>query len=298
MKSIIFCLSLLTGLTLCGQPGTYKENINRNLAFESAGAGRLLILDNISGAIDVEGYDGETVVLEAVKTVKADRQEAIERGKQEVTLEVISKGEVIYIYMSNPCKRLDPAVVTAESLRQDDRGWNNCNWNPGYNYKFDYTLQVPRTVALQLSTINHGDISVRNIEGRLKVNNINGAIKLNGIAGATEAYTINGDLTLQYDRNPSGDSKYYTLNGDINANFQPGLSADLYFKSFNGDFFTDIDDLEMMAPQLERKQSSRGISFKVEGVQGVRIRNGGPRLDFETFNGDVYVKEKLEGLRH
>ena len=121
---------------------------------------------------------------------------------------------------------------------------------------------------------------------------------MKNISGATSACTINGSVDLDYSGNPAGDSKYYTLNGDINANFQKGLAALLAFKSFNGEFYSSVDDITPMAVKVEKYEKGEGIHYKVNGNR-YKVRQGGPLLDFETFNGDVYLKEKwkLASLR-
>jgi len=121
--------------------------------------------------------------------------------------------------------------------------------------------------------------------------NVNGSIRLKEISGATNASTINGSVDLDYFGNPPGDSKYYSLNGDINANFRKGLAAQLTFKSFNGEFYSSIDDITPMAVMVEKYDDGEGIHFKVNGNR-YKVRQGGPLLDFETFNGNVYLKEK------
>ena len=63
------------------------------------------------------------------------------------------------------------------------------------------------------------------------------------------------------------------------------------FESFNGSFFTNINNLEQMPVVVEKKKSEQGIKYKVNGNR-YKVGNGGANLDFETFNGNVYLKEK------
>ncbi len=294
MKNILLVLSLISSLTLCGQQSIFKENIRKELRFKEVSANQTLLVKNISGSIEVEGHNGDQVIVEVVKTIKAGNEQDLETGKAEADLGVLIKEDVILLYMEQPCIDLDPDEVDVDQWRDGDNWnpWNGCNWNPDYHFQLDYTLKAPRSVALRLSTVNDGNISVRDMQGDLKVNNVNGAISLEQIAGSTDAHTINGDLTLRYARNPSSDSKFYTLNGDIKAYFKPGLSAELYFKSFNGDLYIDIEEPQLLAPRLEQEKMGQGISYKVDETQGLRIRNGDVRLDVETFNGDAYIKEE------
>jgi DUF4097 and DUF4098 domain-containing protein YvlB len=106
-----------------------------------------------------------------------------------------------------------------------------------------------------------------------------------------DASTINGDVDIEYAKNPVKDCKFYSLNGDINAYFQKGLAANFSFESFNGDFYTDIEPLESLPVQVEQTKNGENVKYKVNGNR-YKIRTGGPLLDFETFNGDVYLKER------
>jgi hypothetical protein len=99
-------------------------------------------------------------------------------------------------------------------------------------------------------------------------------------------------VDIEYAKNPVNDCRFYSLNGDINAYFQKGLAANFSFESFNGDFYTDIDPLESLPVQVVETKNGEGVKYKVNGTR-YKIRTGGPLLDFETFNGNVYLKEKI-----
>jgi DUF4097 and DUF4098 domain-containing protein YvlB len=149
---------------------------------------------------------------------------------------------------------------------------------------------VPSTVNVLASTVNEGDVDVINMNSKLMAENINGDIRLKNISGITHASTINGSVDIDYSGNPSGDSRYYSLNGDINANFKKGLGAQLTFKSFNGDFYSSVNEITPMAVTVEKYAKGEGIQYRVNGNR-YKVRQGGPLLDFETFNGDVYLRE-------
>ena len=155
----------------------------------------------------------------------------------------------------------------------------------------DFKIKVPSSINAYASAVNDGEVVVTNVKGRVSATNINGGIKLMEIAGATYASSINGDVDLEYSGNPPSDSKYYALNGDINATFRKGLAAQLTFKSFNGEFYSTLNDITPMAVSVEKYEKGEGIHYKVNGNR-YKVRQGGPLLDFETFNGDVILKEK------
>ena len=155
----------------------------------------------------------------------------------------------------------------------------------------DFTIKVPTGIHVIAGTINDGDVVVDNVGGIVKANNINGSIRLTNLKSAAEARTINGDVDIEYAANPSGDCHFYSLNGDINALFQPGLSAQTSFKSFNGHLYTNLSGLEMLPLQVQKASHGNGIKYKIDGSR-YQIGRGGVLLDFETFNGNAYLKGK------
>jgi DUF4097 and DUF4098 domain-containing protein YvlB len=155
----------------------------------------------------------------------------------------------------------------------------------------DFTIRVPSSVHLNVSTINDGDVTVGGVKGIVVANNVNGSIRLRDLERESMACTVNGDVDIEYTRNPQRDCRFYSLNGDINAWFQKGLAASMTFESFNGDFFTNVNQLEPLPVSVEKTTTGKGVKYKVNGHR-YRIGSGGALLDFETFNGDVYLKER------
>ena len=153
-------------------------------------------------------------------------------------------------------------------------------------------IKVPRVLNLLVSTVNNGNVEIENLGGSIVANNVNGSIKLSGISREAVASTINGNVDINYSKNPEKACRFYTLNGDINAWFQKGLAATMSFESFNGELFTNVPRLESLPVAIEKKETRKGIKFKVNGNR-FKVGDGGVFLDFETFNGDVYVKEKI-----
>ena len=103
-------------------------------------------------------------------------------------------------------------------------------------------------------------------------------------------HCINGDVTVSYAQNPNSDSKYYALNGDMNISYQNGLSANVSFKSMNGDLFTDFD-IERQYSDSKRSTGKGKAKFKYEAKPILQIGEGNVALDFETLNGNVYIKK-------
>jgi hypothetical protein len=285
---------LLLPFTLIGQ--TFTDKIVKELQFEKQSASNTLVLANVNGSIKVQGYEGTKIIIEAERTIKAKTEARLEQGKKDVKISQIEEVDTLVVYTANGCNTFGRKGNKNRRQHSGTRWsyeWNcdNGDCNPPYDHVMNYTVKVPYGINVEVSTVNEGNVTIENVSGAVKANNVNGSIRLTALKGATYANTINGDVDLEYASNPNKDCRYYTLNGDINAWFQKGLAANLAFKSFNGDFYTNIAKLEDMPSMVEKKQTENGISLKVSSNR-FKVGNGGALLDFETFNGDVILKEK------
>jgi len=301
MKKILNILIVL-GLPLLGAAQSFTETITKELTFEKKGPQNALMVMNIDGDIKIEGYDGDKIIVEVEKIINGKTQARLEKGKAEIQLGILDRADTILLYVQGLCSEFGKMNRKRNSNSRWNHwgyNWNECgngqgncnNNNKDYDYEMNFTIKVPKSINLLTSTINDGDISISNFTGHLLAENINGSVRLKGISGATYATTINGDVDLDYTSNPPGDSRYYTLNGDINANFKKGLSANLAFESFNGEFYTNVNRIESLPVMVEKKANGEGIKYKIGGSR-YKVGNGGVLLDFETFNGNVYLKEK------
>lgn len=294
MQTKILLLVLVFGPAAYAQ--NFSETISKEITFEKKSPDNALMISNIFGNVKVVGYEGEKILLEVKRSIYAKTDARLEKGKQEVQLGIIDRADTIILYVSDGCNQFRKRNSRSGHSNRHDQGWgyhsewqNNCHID--YDYKMDFTLKVPASLHLLVSTINDGDVTVENINGIVKAGNINGSIRLTNLKSEANAHTINGDVDIEYAQNPGKDCRFYTLNGDINASFQPGLSANMSFESFNGSFYTNLNSLETLPVKVEKATKGDGIKYKINGSR-YQIGRGGAMLDFETFNGNVYVKEK------
>ncbi|MDB5211555.1 MAG: hypothetical protein JWQ30_2382 [Sediminibacterium sp.] len=265
-------------------PEEFKEHISKQYTIQKV-AGSVLAIYNLDGFIKVQGYAGDKVVIEVDKTIAAKNKEILEQGKSEVKLGFEQIGDSVVAYL------LEPWDMRPHDWR--DRG----NWNDHrrieYNCSLEFTVKVPFNMNLRVSTINNGDVTVKDVAGTLDVGNVNGAIAIVNAKGTTNAHTINGDLTVNYTSNPPESSSFNTLNGRLTATFQPNLSADLQFKSMNGGFYTDFDS-QLLAPTLIKNEEKRGggTLYRLKKDTQLRIGSGGKQFKFETLNGNIYIKKQ------
>lgn len=296
MKLIVW-LVFMMGISVPLTAQTHSEKIVKEFVFEKKHSGNALMIVNINGNIKVEAYEGDKIQVEITKSIAGKTQDRLEKGKQEVQLGIVDLADTIVLYTSTPCHHFERSSPKSRHSHMGtnwgyswDQSGRSCH--ESYRYTLDFRVKIPSTVNLLVSTVNDGDVVVENVNGVVTAHNVNGSIRLNNLMRESEARTINGDVDIEYAQNPQRDCKFYTLNGDINASFQKGLTASLGFQSFNGSLYTNIDQLEHLPAQVEKKKHEGSIKYKVNSNR-FKIGSGGAYLDFETFNGNVYLKEKI-----
>lgn len=278
---------MLAGFSVRAQ--TFTEKLTRELSFEKPSGDNALVIANLFGNVRVQAYEGAAILLEATKTIDAKTDERLQKGKTEVQLGIIDRADTIIVYVKDGCHEF------GRNRSHPQGGWNYQSDGRGdcrmtYDYKMDFVLKVPAHLNLLVGTVNDGDVVVENVAGVVKAHNVNGSIRLTKLVSYAEANTINGDVDIEYASNPDRECRFYSLNGDINALFQPGLSANLSFESFNGNIYTNLTRIENLPARINKTTRGDGLQYKINGNE-FKIGNGGPLLDFETFNGNVYLKE-------
>lgn len=295
MKKLLIILIVMTCIAT-GYSQQFNETIKKELTFEKKSDKNALMIANINGSIVVEGYDGDKVIVEVNKEIMAKTDGRLEQGKSEIQLGVLDLADTLILYVNGTCSEFGRNNQRYHRNERVGKGWNY-NWsnrskdcNEEYRYLMNFKVKVPREINLAVSTINDGDISVEKVKGGVYADNINGNIKLTQISGATSVSSINGTIDLEYEQNPSLACRYYSLNGDINMHFKKGLGASVSFESFNGHFFTNVDNIEALPAELEKRPRKNGVEYKLNGSR-YKLGSGGVKLDIETFNGDAILKE-------
>ena len=210
----------------------------------------------------------------------AETDEDLARALKEIHLDVTGAGNEVKIVVDGPFRREDGSV------RFRDRD------EEGYSFVYDIEIEAPKTAAVDLETINDGDITVRGMAGDFEVKNINGAVDLRDVSGSGKESTLNDDLTVSFGRNPERHCVFHSLNGEMRIGFRSPLSADLRFKTFNGEVYSDFPVDYLPHKGLVESGSKKGKKFfRTDKWTSVRVGDGGPGIDLDAFNGNTYIQK-------
>jgi DUF4097 and DUF4098 domain-containing protein YvlB len=170
--------------------------------------GSRIRVDNVSGDVVVTGYDGDAVVVTAIK-----------RGRDR---------EMVEIEDNSGANRVDLSV----------RYPKRCNCDASVRFE----VQVPRGVNFDdhFSSVS-GDVHVSGIIGRLHASTVSGDVHIKEVSGSVSASAVSGDVNVAIDRlEGNDDMKFSTVSGDVSVSLPPSLDADVDMSSFSGSIKTDF----------------------------------------------------------
>jgi DUF4097 and DUF4098 domain-containing protein YvlB len=87
---------------------------------------------------------------------------------------------------------------------------------------------------------------------------------------------------------------FSTFNGDIDVTFPKNAKFNLKMKSDQGEIYSDFK-LEMRStPSPEKKPERKDGKYviKFDKILYGLLNGGGEEVQFKTFNGNIYVREK------
>lgn len=242
----------------------------------SAGSPLVVIVKNVSGPVRVTGHDRDSVEMRATETVRGDLRADIDRARAEFGL----------------VTEQEPGRIAFRVRHKNGGGGRGWDARDGYRVEYDIEVKVPRDTAIELATVNDGDVVADGVHGRFTLTNVNGGVRLSGARDGGTATTVNGTLEAVFDRAPTGDTNFKTVNGEIDVTYPDTLAANFRFDTLNGDVYTDFDVVPSGEPAtVERSAARGGLRMRPRHSAAFRVGAGGPRHTFHTVNGSVYVRK-------
>lgn len=220
-----------------------------------------------SGDIEIEGYDGNEVIIVADAPIRGDDVEEERRPDGLRKIQSSSVGLTV---------QEDDNTV---SVRMD--------FSPN---NADIEVRVPRRTSVKAGLVNGGDVEVTGVDGEHELSNVNGDVIATDIAGSAVINATNGDVRATFTAvDASMPMSFTSFNGDVDVSLPANLAADLIVASQQGDVYTDFDVVAETDPtRVERE----GRAVRVRRQTRYAIGGGGPDIQLRTFNGDVMIRKR------
>lgn len=259
MRKHLFRLAALLCLGLASVVSASAQDFQKTYRLGENGS---INIRNVSGAIHINGYDGDAVTVSGVKEG---------RDREMVEIEDMSTANQIDLGVRYP---------------------RECNCDASVRFE----VRVPRSVRFDFSKIStaSGDIEVKGVRGRVKVNTASGDVTVENVtgeinaatasgnlsvreaAGSVNAHSASGDLDVEIARLEGTESmKFSTASGDVSVRLPSALDADVHLSSMSGSVKTTFP--------LEVKERRHGPGSWAEG----RLGGGTRQLRITSASGDV-----------
>ncbi|HEY7640097.1 MAG TPA: hypothetical protein VH814_10260 [Steroidobacteraceae bacterium] len=216
--------------------------------------------------------------------------EVIGEERKDVALTVTLSGGRRKIVTPSGAKTLAGGGAGLEISERDNRVSIESDGPPS---PVALVVHVPRRAKLDLSTVNEGEIIVRDIVGDLQLENINGPITATNINGTVIAETVNAQITVGLAAvGPGGATSLSTLNGDVALTLPASVKTELHLDSGRGEIVSDFElDVKPSKPLIERNEHRGGVSVRMEDVVVATVNGGGPVIRIKTGNGDIKLSK-------
>jgi len=197
--------SMVLTFALAGAAAAQDFQKNYNL-----GANGQVRIANISGDVEVAGYNGSAIIVTAYKEG---------RDRDMVEIEDRSSGS-----------RVDVRVRYPERCR-------NCE----VSVRFD--VQVPQSMSFDFDGISSvsGNVKARGIAGSLRASSVSGNVRIEDVTGTVSASSVSGNVEVDINRlEGADDMKFSSVSGNVRVRMPSGLDATVDMSSLSGALDTDF----------------------------------------------------------
>lgn len=244
IRAAAVCFSLFLLAAIWAVPSyAISKDFNQSYPLQPGGT---FELQNVNGAVDVQGWDHNEVEVHAVKTAKQK-----ETDLDRVSIEVDARPDAISVATRYP-------------------------QNEGVEVAVEYTVHVPHGALVEhIGTVN-GTLRISGLDNVGDLHTVNGDIEVLESGGNIRARTTNGNvhLELAHVPNKSG-ATAETTNGSLVLAVPSDLQAEVEARCLNGNFYSE---LPITVESTLRPREIHGKLGRGGAPIHLRTVNGGIRL--------------------
>lgn len=234
--------------------GKATDTWSRSYKIEANGRFELI---NVNGRIIAEPAEGDEVIVEGKRTVKARSDDAAK--------EMLVKLEI-------------REEVGGSSVRVESRPPRSSGFG---GHEIEWTVKVPRGIVMDFRTTN-GGVRMNGLSGSIHARTTNGGVKgVNLTVDSLEASVVNGGVEIELGAplDATDSVELTTVNGGVQLALPTESKASITARAVNGGVRAD-DDLRISREDDSNESESRR---RLNGT----MNGGGARVNVNTTNGGV-----------
>ena len=220
---------------------------------------------NVSGAVIVKGYDGESIVVTGIKEG---------RDRDQITIEDLSNGGNVEVKVRYP---------------------EHCNCNASVRFE----VKVPRSINYDYDAFSSvsGDVEVDGAAGTLRAKSVSGNVRIKDANGTIDAKSVSGEVHVEKAsgavnaKSTSGNVRvdlvrvdgtnrmeFGSVSGNVNVSLPAGVGAEIEMSTMSGSLETDFPIT------IEKKEYGPGRSARG------RVGDGARTLKMSSVSGNLNLR--------
>lgn len=227
--------------------------------------GGAIEIKNVSGDVNIKGYDGAAVEVAAYKEGRDRDSVEVENLSTPGRVELRAK----YPQNCNCDASLRFEVRVPRSTRFDFHKITTASGNVSAE-------NVTGRVELHTAS---GDVLVKGVGGEVNASSASGTVRVRDAAGTVSASSASGDVDVELTRvEGNGDMRFSTASGNVNVRLPAGADATVEMSTVSGSIDTNLP--------IEVRRDDNGAGTHARGQLG-----GGTRmLRISSASGDLSLK--------
>jgi hypothetical protein len=229
------------------------------------GDGGTVEIANVSGDINLTGYEGSAVVVNAFKHGRDANLVEVE--------DLSTQGRVhLRVKYPSPCNCDASVRFEVRVPRSANINYEKISTASGNLKAEDFSGRLHLTTA-------SGDVLVSRVGGEIRANSASGNVRVADATGQVNANSASGDVEVELTRlDGTGDMKFSSASGNVHVRMPSNVDAQVSLSTVSGDIETNFP--------IEVKRSRHGSGSRAEGQLG----NGARTLKISSASGDVSFK--------
>jgi DUF4097 and DUF4098 domain-containing protein YvlB len=232
----IFCVAI--AVSLAGY-AAQAQDFHKTYPASSGLAVRIM---NVSGNVQVDGYAGEVIVVDTVKTGSDSGQVRVE------DLSIPGRVELKVVY--------------------PEHGSSNAS--------IHFNVKVPQGIDLNFERLDSvsGSVEIRGVRGRIRAASVSGHVTVKNVAGIVSAQSVSGNVEVEILKlEGSGEMKFSSVSGSVSVKAPSTLDADVEMSSVSGtlkcDFPVEIQERRYGPGRSAKGRLGSGMNhLRITSVSG------------------------------
>jgi hypothetical protein len=252
-------------LALCAAAAVGAAAQDFQKTYELGGGGSVEIA-NVSGDVNLVGYEGSAVVVSAYK-------EGRDRDQVEVEDESTQGRVVLRAKYPDNCRNCNASLrFEVRVPRSGGISFDKISTASGNVKAEGFSGKLHLTTA-------SGDVTVRAVGGEIKASSASGTVRVADATGTVNASTASGDVEVELTRvDGAGNLRFSSASGDVRVRIPSNIDARVSLSTASGDIETNFP--------LEVKRDQYGSGSRAEGQLG----SGARSLKISSASGNVSLK--------